>query len=191
MLKYLNELFRTIPITIPIFTSICYLIKRDNFILLFTIAFLSLSLVFTHILKFLFTYFKFIFDYFNAKSILGNFSRPEGAKNCGNYYVSETNYSTTSGMPSGHSLLAGFFSVFMYYYLIEKYKIEKKNHDTLFLICICFTFYTMYTRVHFGCHTIQQTIIGTLFGMILGKYYFLLSKKLIKNYNLNNNLNIT
>ena len=65
MLKYLNELFRTIPITIPIFTSIYYLIKRDNFILLFTIAFLSLSLVFTHILKFLFTYFEFIFDYFN------------------------------------------------------------------------------------------------------------------------------
>ena len=36
--------------------------------------------------------------------IIGRFKRPEGALNCGCFYISENNYSTSEGMPSGHSI---------------------------------------------------------------------------------------
>ena len=75
-------------------------------------------------------------------------------------------------MPSGHSILAGYISIYMYYYLINKYKIEKKNHNYILIFSILFTFYTMYTRILFGCHTIQQTILGAAIGVFIGHYYY-------------------
>ena len=55
----------------------------------------------------------------------------------------------------------------------------KKNNTNLFTICLLFTFYTMYTRILSGCHTLQQTIIGCIISTIYGYYYYNLSYKFI------------
>ena len=82
-------------------------------------------------------------------------------------------------MPSGHSLLAGYISTVLYYYLINKYNIKKKSKKNyILMLCLIFTFYTMHTRILFGCHTFQQTVIGTIIGMIYGHYYYKISHKL-------------
>ena len=46
-------------------------------------------------------------------------------------------------------------------------------------MCLLFTFYTMYTRILFGCHTFQQTIVGSIIGSVYGYYYYKLSYKFI------------
>ncbi len=108
---------------------------------------------------------------------------PYKHKNSGLFYVSEDNYSSSLGMPSGHSISAAFIATYLYLYLIEKYKIENPEH-TLMPICIIFTLYTMYSRVYiFKVHTIQQTIIGAYLGYILAIYYYKLVKRINPRYN--------
>jgi len=181
IINIINEIFRSIPVTLPILTYIFYIITDDKLIF-----YLACGMVIT---QFLVPYIKNIFSYFyfilisNINKnielpILGRFSRPDGATNCGSFYKSPDNIATTSGMPSGHSILAGFTSIFLYYYLIDKYKIKKEYHDKLLLVCLLFTFYTMYTRILFNCHTIQQTICGSLLGILSGHYYYKLIIKL-------------
>jgi membrane-associated phospholipid phosphatase len=178
MIIFINEIFRSIPVLIPISIFIYYFICKEIIILLFGIGLLTNSFI-TYIMKnIIFKYIEYFLNNYKLnkiKSILGSFSRPDGAKNCGCFYIDEYNFSSTRGMPSGHCILAGFCSIFVWHYLIHKYKIEKYNHNKLLLFCLFFTFYTNYTRIHFGCHTVQQTIIGTFIGMIFGHYYFLLS----------------
>ena len=179
-MNIINEMFRSIPTTLPILTFIFYIIIHDKFIF-----YLAIGMVIT---QYLVKYIKNIFSYFYSilinntneyieLPILGKFSRPEGAANCGSFYKSTDNLSTSSGMPSGHSILAGFTSIFLYYYLIDKYKIKKQYHDKVLFSCLLFTFYTMYTRILFNCHTIQQTIVGALLGILFGHYYYKLSLK--------------
>lgn len=184
LINVINELFRALPILSSSIFFIIFLIKKDIYMLYIFIGTLLLGCV-THISKnIIFKYIEtLILNYrFNfIKSILGPFERPLNAKNCGNFYISEKNFSYTPGMPSGHSILAGYISIYMYYYLINKYKIHKSKYNITLSFCILFTFYTMYTRVLFNCHTIQQTIIGAMIGIIIGHYYYLLSKKLIND----------
>lgn len=180
IVNYINEIFRAIPIIIPVLSFVYYLITKEKIIL-----FLFTGIILCHFFIILLknVVFKYIEYFLNnlklnkIKNILGSFDRPIGAKNCGSFYVNEHNYSSTRGMPSGHCILIGYVSIFLWHYLIEKYKIEKKNHLYLLIFCLFFCYYTMYTRVIFGCHTIEQTIIGLFIGMIYGHYYFLLGKK--------------
>ena len=80
----------------------------------------------THLCKnLIFKYIEIFLSYNNfntIKSILGSFERPINAKNCGNFYINETNYSTSKGMPSGHCILAGYISIYMYIYINNNLK---------------------------------------------------------------------
>jgi len=179
-MNIVNEIFRSIPTSLSILTFIIYIITHDK--LLFYFAFgMVVTQYFVKSIKNIFSYFYSIFINTNKNinlPILGRFSRPEGAVNCGSFYKSTNNLSTSSGMPSSHSILAGFTSIYLYYYLIDKYKIKKQFHDKVLFTCLLFTFYTMYTRILFNCHTIQQTIVGALLGILFGHYYYKLSLKL-------------
>ena len=179
-MNIVNEMFRSIPTTLSILTFIIYIITHDKF--LFYLAFgMVVTQYFVKSIKNIFSHFYSIFINTNKNTnlpILGRFSRPDGATNCGSFYKSPNNLSTSSGMPSGHSILAGFTSIYLYYYLIDKYKIKKHFHDKLLITCLLFTFYTMYTRILFNCHTIQQTIVGALLGILFGHYYYKLLLKL-------------
>ena len=144
-MNIVNEMFRSIPTTLSILTFIIYIITHDKF--LFYLAFgMVVTQYFVKSIKNIFSHFYSIFINTNKNTnlpILGRFSRPNGATNCGSFYKSPNNLSTSSGMPSGHSILAGFTSIYLYYYLIDKYKIKKHFHDKLLITCLLFTFYTI------------------------------------------------
>lgn len=181
-----NEFFRSIPCTTPIIILFLYLFtkKEDGYIFLYMLLGLLLCGIVTDVLKNYIFYpiGKYIESYGFDKDfyLIGRFGRPNNAKNTGCFYVDENNFSTSQGMPSGHSITAGFISVFMFNYLKDRYNIPKHNHNKLLLFCIGFTFYMMYTRVLFKVHTIQQTIFGALIGIIMGQYYYKFSIKRIK-----------
>ena len=181
-INIINEIFRALPLLSSIIFGIIYFITKDLYMFYIFIGTL-ISGIITDIFKnLIFKYIEILLSYYNfntVKSILGTFERPCGAKNCGNFYINETNFSYTKGMPSGHCILAGYLSIYMYYYIINKYKIDKKKHNYVLLLCVLFIFYIMHTRILFGCHTLEQTIVGGIIGMFLGHYYYLLSNKII------------
>ena len=181
-INIINELFRALPLLSFIIFGIIYFITKDLNIYNIFIGTLLVNVIIYILKNFIFKYIEFFLSYYNfnnIKSILGTFDRPFGAKNCSNFYENETNFSYTKGMPSGHCILAGYISIYMYHYILNKYKIDKTKHNYILILCILFTFYTMHTRILFGCHTLEQTIIGAIIGIILGHYHYILSNNLI------------
>lgn len=179
--SFLNDFFRSIPFTLPFIVGAFFIFSNDPYLFYFVCGMIICQL-FSPYIKHIFTFIELNIIKYNHNDIpiIGRFIRPQGANNCGSFYKSPDNISTTSGMPSGHSILAGFTSIYLYYYLIDKYKIKKQYHDILLIICLLFTVYTMYTRILFNCHTIQQTIIGAIIGMIYGYYYYIFINKILQ-----------
>lgn len=93
---------------------------------------------------------------------LGSGMRPPGAKNTGNFVDCNNNTSDTYGMPSGHSLLIMMTTIFWSLYFNKK----KQYHKSILLMIIASII--MYSRILLGCHTVQQVIIGGIFGCIIG-----------------------
>lgn len=111
--------------------------------------------------------------------IVGRGLRPVGAKNCGefrdNFFDSSITpkLSTSYGFPSGHSQCAGLFITFIYEHF--------RNNPYIFYPSLIYSLYIPYTRVKLGCHTIEQTIFGYIFG-ILTYYTFEYIHKYINKY---------
>ena len=180
----LNNFFKSTPCTIPIILFIIYFFNKSMYIFYlilgwFFMDYIVIGLLKNIIFKNLGNYLSNIYEKIDFP-IIGRFKRPEGAANCGCFYVNETNYSYTQGMPSGHSTLSAFVAVFMYNYIINQYNIKPKYRPIIFIITLSFILYTMYSRVIVNCHTIQQTIIGSLIGGIFGYYYYFYVMKLIE-----------
>lgn len=104
---------------------------------------------------------------------LGN--RPEGAKDCGfivSKYEPDT-MKTSYGMPSGHSQSFAMVATLMALAINN----NEPNYANILKIglLILLTLTAMYLRVELGCHTIIQTAVGALIGImvafILVKYY--------------------
>jgi membrane-associated phospholipid phosphatase len=120
--------------------------------------------------------------------LLGKGIRPQGAKHCCSFKPCNPIYPKSYGMPSGHSQGAGFFSMLVILFLLEN---RNKNNSfiTIFgcFISIITMLFIMYSRVLIKCHTIQQTIIGSLIGILfaflLFKYKSTIKKKLKKYKN--------
>ena len=134
----------------------------------------------------------------NDIPLLGKGVRPNGAKNCGFFLKNKPiyhKYPKSYGMPSGHSQGISFFSTLGILYLLNNYnknnKNNKKNKKIIMLlgclILICIVLFVMYSRVLFKCHTIEQTMVGSLIGILLASILFKY-KNIIKN-KLNNNNN--
>ena len=119
--------------------------------------------------------------------IIGRGLRPEGAKNCGefrdNFFDSSITpkLSTSYGFPSGHSQCAGLFMTFIYDHF--------RNNPYIFYPSLIYSLYIPYTRVKLGCHTIEQTIFGYIFG-ILTYYLFEYIHKSISTDSYRNNKEI-
>jgi len=118
--------------------------------------------------------------------LLGKGIRPNGAKNCCSF--KPCNPTKSYGMPSGHSQSAGFFSTLGVMFLLENNN-KNNNFITIFgsFIFIITMLFVMYSRVLIKCHTIEQTIIGSLIGisfaLILFKYKNKIKKELKKYKN--------
>ena len=123
--------------------------------------------------------------------LLGLGRRPDNAKYC-SAFITESNLSgksSTYGMPSGHALIAGMTFAFWLQYINEHTKDEKlKRRQYVLLAIICGAI--VISRFYFGCHTIQQSILGAFIGGGLGfvGYKYLYKKVLyyIDYYNLLN-----
>lgn len=117
--------------------------------------------------------------------ILGRGLRPIGAKNCGVFRDDFFNknivskLSTSYGFPSGHSQNAGFFMTFIYTHF--------KHNKFILLISLIVTLFIPITRIKFGCHTIEQTIFGYLFGIITYYVFEYIEKKIVQYMKNKNN----
>lgn len=104
--------------------------------------------------------------------------RPDGASNCG--IINNPNkIATTFGMPSGHSQVAWFISIYLILYLYNKQDYTYWKYVILIILPLL----VMYSRIYmFNCHTPMQTIVGAIFGIILGYLAFKINNfNVIKN----------
>ena len=109
--------------------------------------------------------------------ILGLGRRPDGAHGCSDFYICEDmknkKLSTSFGMPSGHSQIAWTFSI---YYICEiwkkkRFNLKNKKEVLQTALLLVFSSSMSYLRVYVeGCHTIEQVIIGSLFGSAIGYF---------------------
>ena len=168
LIYYSKGFLRASPIFIIITSAIMYALFQIKFALYFTVYILIVDIL-SHLLKIIF---KHIYTYFNKDilPILGLGKRPKGAKytSC---FIDEENLqgiSKSFGMPSGHSIISITTAVLLswYIYKTRKPSIERTFSITfLHFICIMIAF----SRYPLGCHTIQQIIVGCLFGIAFGR----------------------
>ena len=75
------------------------------------------------------------------------------------------------GMPSGHSQLALYSTIFVY--------LSTKNVSILFIYGLL-SFIIMTQRVYFNYHTMSQVIVGALVGALFGYTVYFLSQQHLK-----------
>ncbi len=146
-------------ILIQLFFVYNYMMFKNQYsIVMLTSIFISIFINFITKL-YLIEYMK---KYNHKLPILGNFCRPLDTQ-CKN--LTGTGY----GMPSGHSQAIAFLAAFYYFYYHKYDDFSKPKFITLISIAI----FIMATRYTSKMHSIQQIIIGALYGILIA---FILSK---------------
>lgn len=72
------------------------------------------------------------------------------------------------GMPSGHSQMVSFGTVFWLLYIYHQSNINTIYQSLISLILIFLSILIMYTRKYQGCHNSIQIVTGSLLGSVLG-----------------------
>jgi membrane-associated phospholipid phosphatase len=142
-----------------------------------------------------------IFEMFgNYIPILGRGPRPEGASDCGYFSNCPKVEAKSFGFPSGHSQFAGIHAGFLIRDIIKRKSTNNtfsglNKSDKLSVLFLLLTIpVMMYSRVYVeGCHTIEQTIFGSIIGYSMGYFSYDIYDKYKNNINsilnLNSNLN--
>ena len=91
--------------------------------------------------------------------------------------------SISFGMPSGYSQTILFYATFWIIYILIEYKENKSNTDIIYKCCsivymIILIFIVIHNRYYFRYHTIEQIIIGGLFGIGLAFLAMFLCKSI-------------
>ena len=165
---YAEGVARAWPVIIIIVPFLSYFLTNDVDLLLLSVM---VTLVDKFITPFLKNYvFKTLMGDKNYP-ILGIGKRPKGAKDTSCFITKKDEISKTYGMPSGHATSASFFSIYSINVIVNS---TMNIYNKLFgiLLFIGLAIGVMYSRVKFRCHTIQQVILGGLFGSIFGKLYY-------------------
>jgi membrane-associated phospholipid phosphatase len=172
--EYLISNLRAFPCTITVFNIIAGLLFNNPTYLFFGIYVFICDCIAALMKKGT----KNLYKLFNTDylPILGYGTRPKGATYCG-CFITESNLkgiTTSYGMPSGHSIMAGITFIFWYYYLMDNTKDEKKRRRQIILLAIiCGA--VMFSRIYLKCHTIQHVIVGAAIGFgfgHIGYHYF-------------------
>ena len=98
--------------------------------------------------------------------------RPNGAKDCHDYVTCNIE-ADSYGMPSGHAQSMGLTFSFWLLYIWNNKQIKNKGVKiigSIFIIISCVS--VIYSRILFGCHSVLQTITGTIIGLLLGILFF-------------------
>ena len=159
----ISGILRAYPIIMMYSTLLLYVMTSDmDFLYLLIVLFLGEGINFTLKYKFL----KPIFG--DHIPILGQGSRPVGAKDCGLFLSSKKSKKkiTSYGMPSGHSQNSALFAIF----LILKLLGNGINISTIVKIAIIsgLSLSVMVSRWVFKCHTVGQIAIGAALGTFFG-----------------------
>jgi membrane-associated phospholipid phosphatase len=155
--------FRNSVISIPIINFIIACVLLDKFLIALTIG-LLLSGLLNYIIKYT------IYISTNSQNRIF-FLRPKNAKGC-DACCDDLPAHDKIGLPSGHSQLIWFFSIYLFLYSYHKY-IEKSFIILPILILLAVSI-SLSRLGWFGneCHTPFQVIIGALIGSITAYYYF-------------------
>lgn len=176
--SYTVGCLRAFPCIVSLASLLFAVIFQNKVSLLFGIYFLILDILsglFKGVVRSLYSFLGV-----ETLPIIGAGKRPNGAKYCG-CFIDENNLegkSTSFGMPSGHSMLAIFTAVFWSLYILENYEDDYKRNISLLVLNVCCILVCL-SRVYLNCHTIQQVIVGSIIGFILGNLGYKLYKKII------------
>jgi len=158
---------RAFPLITIFSTFLSYFLTNDIDLLLFSIFLVSADL-FNHFLK------SYIFKpLMGIKSLLllGKGTRPIGAKKCSIFVENPPKSSKSYGMPSGHSQNAVLFATYGILKLLDnQYTGYMKIIGIMVFLILAVG--VMYSRIYFGCHTIQQVFVGGFLGLILGTVFY-------------------
>lgn len=91
--------------------------------------------------------------------------------------------SISFGMPSGYSQTILFYATFWIIYILIEYKENKSNTDIIYKCCsivymIILIFIVIHNRYYFRYHTIEQIVIGGIFGIGLAFLAMFLCKSI-------------
>ena len=158
--SYIDGFTRVYPLLIIFYSFLSSILHNNQKELIFTFIMLAAD-IFNHFIKM--RVFKVIMGD-KKYPIVGSGKRPQ-KMNCGLFVNGKA--SKSYGMPSGHSQIAWLFST---YTLLNLPKDTKyRGFISAFLIGLATLI--SYSRVYWSkCHTLQQVIVGGIFGVILGKY---------------------
>ena len=98
--------------------------------------------------------------------LLGIGTRPPNSKNSGLF--KDGTLSNTYGMPSGHAQISWLFAT---YWSLKIWNDKRGAPSKIISIMVLCFFATMvtYSRVYWAkCHTVQQVVVGSVVGIILG-----------------------
>jgi len=105
--------------------------------------------------------------------IIGSGKRPPVAvfqipQDCKMYKTSISSY----GMPSGHSQIAVLFSTYIIFRTYYNSLLSNLNKSFIYTLMVFLAFYVMYSRVKEYWHTVEQTTVGGIIGLILGYFTY-------------------
>lgn len=141
-MELVNQLLIMLPITVLLFYGLLYLLTNDSKWIVLILLSLVLGLVNEHVFK----------------KIIGQ-ERPSmrgGKYGCHTYSYAKNNDSL--GMPSGHAVLLSLFLVAM----IDELKSDQVMEKAI-VIALCTI--AILHRVHLGCHTSSQIVVGSIIGI--------------------------
>ena len=171
ILNYLDGIARASPIIIYIYTFLNASLFGSKKYLFWGLILFG-SDCFNHIIK------EYVFrPLMGSKKIpiLGYGLRPY-TKNCGLFRTGK--YSTSYGMPSGHSQIVCLFATFSILEILNTKNRSDMNKMISITVFVLSAILVMFSRVYWAkCHTIQQVLFGGCIGIGLG---FFFHSKLIK-----------
>ena len=173
--------FQSYPLFITISTFLHSVIFKHTFALkLFGLLFVSTNI--NMALKLGFQQFYKLASVNDSFPILGKGSRPIQNHFCNSLFHSNNKGNKPKtffkffGMPSGHAQTSTTFFTCMTFYLLDNYGYNKKTYLLIFSLFAITTGVTV-SRVLNDCHTIQQTMVGNIIGVLIGYYGYQLIKK--------------
>jgi len=115
--------------------------------------------------------------------ILGFGTRPKNSKNSSQFGdINKPPYKGSYGMPSGHSQTTVTFAVFLILTIINNHSdLSRPLQNSILIATLFFTISVLWSRIYLKCHTIQQVILGSLFGIIIGYYGYYYGNTLVSN----------
>ena len=192
----LTSVFRSFPDSIKFISFLNYIASPTNNNLFVFILFFSSTIINFGLKKIMMGIYKLTNK--NKLPVLGLGGRPKGASSCSTFLTFNDKLSKTFGMPSGHSQMAWLFASYFIFQIWDPLDYDDQINNKRFndnysnnnkeivkiiqTVClILFAVLMSFTRVYVEkCHTLQQVVVGAIFGGGLGFLAYYLKPYILK-----------